>query len=198
MKAERAETLSTVSPVFLRGAQVYLRPLQRSDLSDRYLGWLNDPEATRYLETGLFPSTMRDLERFFDNVTGSRAEVILAIVHKKSGLHIGNIKLGPINWVHRGATLGILIGDRKFWGQGLGEECVRLTVEYGFSKLNLHRIDLGVFAEHESAVRCYEKAGFKIEGRFREELFQGGQYKDRLWMGLLRSEYKPSESRKEK
>ena len=58
-------------------------------------------------------------------------------------------------------------------------------VEYGFDRLNLHRIDLGVFAEHKAAVRCYEKAGFKVEGRMREDLFQDGEYKDRLWMGLL-------------
>jgi RimJ/RimL family protein N-acetyltransferase len=198
MKAVRPEKVTPIPSAFISGSQVYLRPLERSDLNEGYLSWLNDPEITRYLETGTFPSTMRDLERFFENVTGSRAEVILAIIHKKSGVHIGNVKLGPINWVHRVASFGMLIGDRKFWGQGLGEECVRLTVEYGFNKLNLHRIDLGVFAEHESAVRCYEKAGFKIEGRFREDLFQGGEYKDRLWMGLLRSEYKPAYSRNRK
>jgi RimJ/RimL family protein N-acetyltransferase len=60
--------------------------------------------------------------------------------------------------------------------------------------LNLHRIELGVFAEHKAAVRCYEKAGFKVEGRMREDLFHDGEYKDRIWMGLLRSEYKPLES----
>ena len=64
-------------------------------------------------------------------------------------------------------------------------------VEYGFYRLNLHRIDLGVYAEHESAVHAYEKVGFKVEGRLREDVFQGGEYKDRLWMGLLRSEYAP-------
>jgi RimJ/RimL family protein N-acetyltransferase len=166
------------------------------DLGERYLAWLNDPEVTRYMETGLFPSTAEDLERYFQSVIGLREQVALAVVHKKSGLHIGNVKLGPIHWIHRAATLGILIGDKKFWGQGAGEEATRLTVEYGFYKLNLRRIGLGVFAEHESAVRCYEKVGFKVEGRFREELFQGGEYKDRLWMGLLRSEYQPTQSGK--
>jgi [ribosomal protein S5]-alanine N-acetyltransferase len=172
------------------GPQVYLRPLERTDLNQNYLSWLNDPEVTRFMEAGLFPTTTQDLERYFQSVTGSREQVAFAIVHKKSGRHIGNAKLGPIHWIHRGATFGILIGDKKFWGHGVGEDATRLTVECGFYKLNLRRIDLGVFAEHKSAVRCYEKVGFKVEGRFREELFQGGEYKDRLWMGLLRSEYR--------
>jgi [ribosomal protein S5]-alanine N-acetyltransferase len=181
-------------PAFAEGATVFLRPLEHTDLNERYLGWLNDHEVTRYTETGTFPSTAEDLENYYRAVTGSRNDVILAIVDKESGRHIGNVKLGPIHWIHRTAALGILIGEKEFWGKGVGLEATRLMAEYGFERLNLHRIDLGVFAEHEAAVRCYEKAGFKVEGRMREDLFQDGQYKDRLWMGLLRSEYKPLQS----
>jgi ribosomal-protein-alanine N-acetyltransferase len=175
---------------FARGSRVYLRPLEREDLNSRYLSWLNDPEVTRFMETGKFPTTARDLEKFYDEVTGTRNQVILAVADKKSGQHIGNVKLGPIHWIHHCATFGIMIGDKKFWGKGVGLEATRLMVEYGFDRLNLRRIDLGVFAEHDTAVRCYEKAGFKVEGRMRESLFQDGKYVDRLLMALLRSEYK--------
>ena len=182
---------------FAVGSLVFLRPLERADLNESYLGWLNDPEVTRYTETGIFPSTAADLEKYYQDVSTSKSQVMLAIVDKKSGQHIGNVKLGPIHWIHRNATFGILIGEKKFWGKGVGLEATRLMVEYGFTRLNLHRIGLGVFADHEAAVRCYEKVGFKVEGRLREDLFQGGRegghnggtYKDRLWMGLLRSEY---------
>lgn len=183
---------------FVAGSKVYLRPLERADLNERYAGWLNDPEVTKYLETGTFPTTLQDLERFYAEVTGSKHQVIFAIVDTKSGQHIGNVKLGPIHWIHRSATFGILIGDKKFWGQGLGLEATRLAVEYGFERLNLRRIDLGVFADHDSALGCYEQVGFKVEGRMREALFRGGEYKDRVWMGLLRSEYKAEAAGKSK
>lgn len=176
---------------FLRGLKVYLRPLERTDLNETYLGWLNDPEVTRYMETGTFPTTYQDLEKFYQSVTGSKTDVIFAIADRKSHRHIGNAKLGPISWVHRRAMFGIMIGDRGFWGKGVGEEVTRLMVEYGFLRLNLHRITLGVFEEHSSAVRCYEKVGFKVEGCLREQLFRDGKYRNHLWMGLLRSEYKP-------
>jgi RimJ/RimL family protein N-acetyltransferase len=169
---------------------IYLRQLDRRDLNETYLGWLNDPEVTRYMETGTFPSTQQDLEDFYQRAVNSRDQVVLAIVDKKSDLHIGNLKLGPIQWIHRRATFGIM----KFWGKGVGQEATSLAVEYAFTRLNLLRIDLGVFAEHESAVRCYEKVGFKVEGRMRQDLFCNGEYKDRLWMGILRSEYRPAES----
>jgi ribosomal-protein-alanine N-acetyltransferase len=183
---------------FAEGSLVLLRPLEHADLNERYLSWLNDPEVTRYTETGTFPSTAEDLENYYRSVIGSKNDVILAVVDKESGRHIGNVKLGPIHWVHRRATFGILIGEKEFWGKGAGLEATRLMVEYGFNRLNLHRIDLGVFAEHEAAVRCYKKAGFKVEGRMREDLFHGGKYKDRLWMGVLRSEYKPLKTGKKK
>jgi RimJ/RimL family protein N-acetyltransferase len=179
---------------FITGTQVYLRPLGREDLNGRYRAWLNDPEVMGYMETGIFPSTAEDLERFFREVTGTRNQVIMAVADKKTHQHIGNVKLGPIDWVHRRTTFGILIGEKKFWGKGVGAEATRLIVEYAFGRLNLNRVDLGVYAEHESAVRCYERVGFKIEGRMRQDFFHQGKYKDRLWMGLLRSEYKPAEA----
>jgi ribosomal-protein-alanine N-acetyltransferase len=181
---------------FIAGTLVYLRPLGREDLSGPYSAWMNDPEVTCYMESGIFPSTTEDLEKFFRDVTGSRNQVILAVVDKKTHQHIGNVKLGPIDWVHRRAHFGILIGEKKFWGKGVGAEATRLIVEYAFGRLNLNRVGLGVYAEHQAAVRCYEGVGFKIEGRLRQDLFHHGEYKDRLWMGLLRSEYKPAEARK--
>src|SRR5690348_3576902 len=92
---------------FITGSLVYLRPLNREDLSGRYSAWLNDPEVMCYMESGIFPSTADDLETFFREVTGSRNQVILAVADKKTHQHIGNVKLGPINWVHRRGHFGI-------------------------------------------------------------------------------------------
>ena len=181
--------VSALKTIFVSGEKVYLRALERADLNEKYLGWLNDPVVNRYLESGIFPYTIDELEKFFEQVSGSREQVILAIADKKTDEHIGNIKLGPINWVHRKATLGILIGEKHCWGQGMATDATRLMVDYGFFRLNLRRIELGVHAEHDAAVHVYEKVGFKIEGRMREVLFHDGKYKDSLWMGLLRSEY---------
>ena len=185
-------------PAFISGSKIYLRPLERSDLNERYLCWMNDPEVTRYLETGTFPTTRQDLEEFYAKVTGSSTEVIFAIADRKSDKHVGNVKLGPINWVHRRAMFGILIGDKEFWSKGIGEEATRLVVDYAFHRLNLHRVGLVVFEEHKSAVRCYEKVGFKVEGCLREQMYQHGEYKNHLWMGLLRSEYRPPRAGKSK
>ena len=174
---------------YIIGEQIYLRPLEREDLNDKYLGWLNDPEVNRYLETGVFPSTKSELEKFYERAAGSPDQIILAIIDNETDQHIGNVKIGPISWVHRKATLGILVGEKQLWRRGIGIEATRLMVEYGFFRLNLRRIELGVYAEHEAAVRCYERVGFQVEGTSRKALFHEGEYKDHLHMGLLRTDY---------
>jgi hypothetical protein len=35
---------------FLMGKKIYLRLLEESDVSEEYVGWLDDYEVTRYLE----------------------------------------------------------------------------------------------------------------------------------------------------
>lgn len=175
-------------PPFRMGELVYLRPLEREDLNDRYLGWLNDPEVTRFMETGIFPTTREDLVRFWETVTASPNDVILAVADVEDDVHIGNVKLGPIHWVHRVAEFGIMIGDKARWGRGRGTEATRLMVEYGFEELNLRKITLGVLEGNAAAQRSYEKVGFVVEGRQRAQVVRGGRTLDRIVMGLLREE----------
>lgn len=54
---------------FIIGDRIYLRPLEREDLNEKYLKWLNDPDVNRYLESGLFPSTRDGLEEFYKRTT---------------------------------------------------------------------------------------------------------------------------------
>jgi|SRR3989338_8947635 len=175
---------------FLLGDKIYLRPLELKELREGpYLCWLNDPEVTKFLETGFFPTTHADLEQFYRNVVKSPENIMLAIVDRKTDQHIGNVKLGSISWLHRFAEFGIMIGDKSFWGHSYGTEVTQLTLQYGFMKLNLNKITLVVHASHESAIRLYRKLGFKIEGTLRSQFFCDGAYTDKYLMGILRDEF---------
>lgn len=177
------------SKAFLVGKRLYLRPLLKSDITERYLSWLNDAEVTRYIETGLFPVTKKDLEEFYKKIKVSKTDIMFAIIDKKHDLHIGNIKLGGINWVHRFADLGIMIGDKAYWGRGYGEEACRLLLGYAFNRLNLNKVTLGTYATNLAALKTFKKVGFKIEGRIKKLLSIDGKYVDHVLMGILHSEY---------
>ena len=56
---------------------------------------------------------------------------------------------------------GFVILDPALRGKGNGKEMLRLGIQYAKEVLNVSRIDLGVFANNDSARYCYEAAGFK-------------------------------------
>jgi RimJ/RimL family protein N-acetyltransferase len=73
--------------------------------------------------------------------------------------------------------------------RGIGGAAVRAVVSLGFRELNLHRIHLSVLADNARAIRCYEKAGFRVEGRLREAVFKSGERRDVILMALLRPQF---------
>lgn len=91
--------------------------------------------------------------------------------------------------VHSEVWVGIGIGEREHWGKGYGTDMMKLALRYAFMELNAHRVSLGLHSYNERAKRSYEKAGFRFEGRTREDARHGDVYTDGLWMGILREEW---------
>ena len=94
-----------------------------------------------------------------------------------------------LNLAHNEAWIGIGIGNREFWGKGYGTDMMKLAVQYAFIELNVHRVSLGLMDYNPRALRSYEKAGFRLEGRTRGDVQREGMRHDSLWMGILREEW---------
>lgn len=167
----------------MSGEKRYLRPLEKSDLNERYLSWVNDSKVTKYLEVGTFPTNMEKLEKYYDFMTNSPNHIILAIIVGQK--HIGNITLNDINWIHRTANLGIMIGDRDYWGKGYGTGAIKLMTQHAFGKLNLHKVWAGMYEDNGAAYRVFFKAGFRKEARLRDELYRDGQYHNKITMSVI-------------
>lgn len=174
---------------FLIGDRIYLRGLEEADLQGPYFQWLNDQAADHYTNHANVPNSPARMRAFFERVSQGTEDVVLAIVIKKGDRHIGNISLHHINWQHRRAELRILLGEPDARGKGYGAEAIGLLLRHAFAKLNLHRVGLGVRADNAQAIRAYEKCGFIVEGRFREELCRAGVWHDTVRMGILASEF---------
>lgn len=94
-----------------------------------------------------------------------------------------------VNLIHSEAWVGIGIGERDFWSRGYGTDMMKLCLRYAFMELGVQRMSLGLHAYNERALRSYEKAGFKLEGRTRQDVHREGKRSDTLWMGILREEW---------
>jgi RimJ/RimL family protein N-acetyltransferase len=105
------------------------------------------------------------------------------------GKYIGDCGLMGLGNPHGTAELGILIGDRAYWGRGYGRDAVRLLLRYGFHYLGLRRIVLTTHAKNVRAIRCYLACGFVEEGRPRQAAWVEGEYVDLVNMAILRDEW---------
>jgi RimJ/RimL family protein N-acetyltransferase len=85
---------------------------------------------------------------------------------------------------------GIVIGEKAHWNRGFGTEATRLALRFAFGELNLHRVELEVFAFNKRAIRAYEKAGFRLEGTRLQSHFHNGAYHDAHIMGVLSDEFR--------
>lgn len=87
----------------------------------------------------------------------------------------------------RNGYIGYVIA-RKHWNKGLTTEALKVFVEYGFSQLEVHRIEAHVEPENIASAKVLTKIGFQKEGLLRESTFNKGQYQDMVYYGLLKTD----------
>ncbi len=175
-------------PIILKGKRVALGPLMKDDL-DRCWRWINDKQVTQYL-VGFFRVYTREMEEdWIDRALRAKEDLLFAILLLPDLQHIGNVGLHKINWVNRNAELGIIIGEKEYWNQGLGTEATILALDYAFNIMGLKSVYLRVMEYNKRAIRCYEKVGFKHVGRLRSHIFRGGRWWDVLIMDILNEEF---------
>lgn len=172
---------------YYTGNRIYFRPIDRTD-SEIIVAWRNDPDNWRTLGK-INPLNCIREDEYIDALYKSGGDVVFCITLRDGDQDIGMVGLHAIKPIDRSATYGILIGDKTQQGQGYGIEATQLMVQYGFEELNLNRIALCVFAEHDLGIHVYRQAGFVEEGRMREAFFRGGKYHDVIHMAVLRREW---------
>lgn len=170
----------------LQGKRVVLRPIEREHLPN-YVRWFADPDVLTYFGPYL-PMNLAQEEAWYEgqNVDPSR----LNFAVEMDGQHIGGAGFAFVDHRSQHAEVGLFIGEKALWDQGLGQDILTTLVTYGFEQLNLHRIYLRVFAENARAIHAYEKVGFVHEGRFRESEWRHGRWHDMLFMSILRREWR--------
>ena len=75
---------------------------------------------------------------------------------------------------------------------GIGTRAKKFICDFGFKELGLNKIYFITNEDNFASIRVNEKCGFKLEGRLRKEyLTKEGEFKDRLYYGLLKEEWNP-------
>jgi ribosomal-protein-alanine N-acetyltransferase len=172
--------------ITIHSESIFLRSLQPDDATLVYLGWLSDPSINLHLEVRFSPpQSVNELQLFIADANMSAHTLMLGIFLKKDHRHIGNIKLGPVDWNHMTGELGFLIGDKTQWGKGYTSKAISLLAEYAFTQLGLAKLTAGLYVENEGSRRALLNAGFREEGRRIGQWLSFGHRQDGILMGLV-------------
>ena len=170
--------------VFLKGEKIFLSPLVKQDIP-KWHNWFNDQDVTEYMQKGVFPNTVQKQKEFFENLYKDTSSLQLGIIHARKSELVGIIGLHKIDFVHRNADISIMIGEKVYYGKGLGAEALSLIIKHAFHKLNLIKLTGGMISTNTTTKKLFVKCGFKREGTFRNQFIYKGTPVDVYKYGLM-------------
>ena len=174
------------------GKFVRLSAFDPEEMSKAFTRWNLNSEYQRLLNSA--PNRMQSAKstvKWMEKEIGelSPASYFFSIRTLADDKLIGELGLDVVNWSGRDAFVGLGIGETEYWSKGYGTDVMNVLLRFAFTEINLRRVTLTVFEYNPRAIRSYEKAGFRHEGRNRRLLNREGQRWDELYMGILREEW---------
>lgn len=137
--------------------RLLLRPFLDSD-AESMAGLLNDIRVSKNLRRVPFPYSIDDAHDFIliarDKFQASK-RLCLAIIDRKTNAYMGSCSIEE--------ELGIWLAH-KYWGRGFGAEAMQALVHFGFSTLNLSKMDSSALENNTASRRIFENLGFQGTG----------------------------------
>jgi RimJ/RimL family protein N-acetyltransferase len=172
----------------LVGELVLLQPVETADAA--YLLAI-DPETQRLTGTRLDARfTVESQEAWYATRAEHDDRLDLSIIERATGERAGEVVLMELSVPNESCAFRIHLQEPRFYGRGLGSEATRLIIDYAFTVVGVHRIELEVYDFNPRARRVYEKVGFVHEGTKRDALRWDGEWVDCHCMGLLERDWR--------
>ena len=156
-------------------------------MTKKYLKWINDYDVIKYMDLWSKKHTMNDVVKFIKEKQKSKTEFLYGIYLKngRKNEHIGNIKLGPINFVHRFGSISYFIGNKDYWTKGYATKAVSEIIKIAKNKFKLKKLQANVIVLSPASKQILKKNNFKQEGVLKSQMiFQGKRYNSCLY-GLI-------------
>jgi len=153
-----------------------------------YAKWINDEKVTKYLYQGTIPTSVEKCKELYDVLTNEN-NIVFNIFSNHNPKHLGIVGVFDIYWPSRIGEFRVLIGNRKYWGQGIGSATLEMMNNIAFERLGLHKFWLGYNADHKRAEGAYSRAGFQHECILKQHHYKNGKYHDLVRLCMFREDY---------
>lgn len=168
---------------------ITLAPL-RPEGAACFYPWIGDPEVIRYsLSAFQAMKTPAQIDQWFAATLRDEKSLNLGIYLQETNALIGYAGLSNLSATNRSGEYFILIGNKAYWGKGVGTAVTKQVLALGFTVHQLNRIMLTVSETNTGGVKAYTNAGFVVEGRLRAACCRNGLFHDKIVMSVLKEEW---------
>lgn len=164
------------------GKNYNLRILKPSDVTDKYLSWLEDKDVNKFLENRHQKHTLASLRHFVSEFD-SKEKFFFGLYDSDNKEHIGNFNL-HWNQAHNTVYYGYLIGDKNYWGSSAAQVGTHLLLKFSFEVLNARKVWGSIYLANIGAIMNVKKFGFIEEGRQSEQYLVENGFTDGVLYGL--------------
>lgn len=185
--------------IVLQGKNVYLVPFTEEHVEDPcYFRWLTDPLVYRYIGRDEYFSKLEanDLREYAAEMWANHFVSFFAVYVRTSERFIGTAKINFMNEKLRRlgiGDLGIMIGEREYWGRGLAVDILRTLAIHAFDNLNARKLTAGAFSLNVPVIKAFLKLGFHQDACLRQQLAVEGGFCDHILMSCFEGELVRSE-----
>lgn len=185
------ETMAFSPRKILSGKEYTLVPFEEGHISDRYIGWLNNPQVNRFLEVRFVHQTRDTVLEYVRAFNSDKEKYLWMIYHTGGDEPVGTASLDQINRRHGTGIIGVMIGEPAYWGKGASAGSIQLMTEFAFNMLKLRRLMAGSYATNHGMNFTYKQLGWTLEGKLRKAYLQEAEhYVNSCIWGLLAEEWK--------
>ncbi|HSU79377.1 MAG TPA: GNAT family N-acetyltransferase [Candidatus Angelobacter sp.] len=166
----------------------------RSEDKGALVKWLSDPLVLEYYEGRDRPFDLEQVEEKFYQSDKNVQRCLISFEGNKIGYlqfylldDEGKAEYGYPNLQACVFGMDQFIGEKGYWGHGVGTSFVKMILEYLTKQEKADRVVLDPQAWNTRAIRCYEKCGFKKVRLLEQHEWHEGEWRDCVIM-----EYQPA------
>lgn len=153
----------------IEGRLVKIDVFSKENITDAYLGWLNNPVTVRYSNQRFHHHTRQTSLAYLQSFDGS-ANLLLTISLKSDEKYVGTMSV-YISAAHETADMGIMIGDKTSWGSGVGGDAWATVLSFLLDTVRVRKVTGGALACNKGMVKIMLNSGMKPDGvRVAQEL----------------------------
>ena len=172
---------------------ILLKELRVSDVTTKYVNWLNDYQIVQFTQQSNNIANYKKVVQYVREKQKLNYEFFYGIFlkQKKKGnnkfnlKHVGNIKIGPISFFHKTASISYLIGEKNYWKKGIASIAIKKIVKIAKRRFFLKKILAYVHNENKASKKALLNNNFILEAKLKKKL----RYKNQRVSELIFSKY---------